>query len=469
MTFSFTPSADSYPGSRQGRKTKVSDITLSASLKDGRGNLCAEQVEKVYESGYSGARTELQVGIKSNCKDPTVTLSLTDQTGKLLDEKTFAIETQSKDKSPEKALIIFGIVILILLILYIVVSVAGKKKKDGVNLSSFIFLFIFSTIFISGILISTPKAEADETTMELPTDLFDIGGGGGGGGGTTPVSTSTVVGLNSSTYGPGDQMTVTSTFTYDACSNASANVIIKGYIEGFPEKEVALFNSIILGGNSDAQYNNQLNAPEQLGDHKLVGTINIYPVLYSASVGLTPLITNRGFIALKEELITYIKNHYSYPEAQLRESFSEITTLTALREVILNTYYITSSDNPTSDIRITESIGTDPTTNTFEVPFKVVASTAPTVNVTIMNDSGVYVHETVTKSVGNDVNIKWETTNTTKDCTCECLNPDNETKELINCGNNPGATSSCGTGFGTVQKTIRNVVRNIKFEVTCNP
>ena len=72
MTFSFTPSADSYPGSRQGRKTKVSDITIKASLQDGRGDDCAEQVEKVYGSDYTGSQTELQVGIKSNCKDPTV-------------------------------------------------------------------------------------------------------------------------------------------------------------------------------------------------------------------------------------------------------------------------------------------------------------------------------------------------------------------------------------------------------------
>lgn len=72
MTFSFTPSADSYPASRQGRKTKVSDITIKASLQDGRGDDCAEQVEKVYGSDYTGSQTELQVGIKSNCKDPTV-------------------------------------------------------------------------------------------------------------------------------------------------------------------------------------------------------------------------------------------------------------------------------------------------------------------------------------------------------------------------------------------------------------
>ncbi|HNZ69348.1 MAG TPA: hypothetical protein PKM93_08370 [Prolixibacteraceae bacterium] len=158
MTFSFTPSADSYPGSRQGRKTKVSDITLKALLKDGRGNNCAEQIEKVYESGYSGPQTNLEVKVKNNCKDPTVTLSLTDPTGKVLGEKSFAIETQSNDKSSEKALIIFGVIILILLIVYIAMS---KTNKSGTKISSFLFLLIFSTIFLSGTLIPVPMTYTD--------------------------------------------------------------------------------------------------------------------------------------------------------------------------------------------------------------------------------------------------------------------------------------------------------------------
>lgn len=124
ISLMYTPSADNFPGSRY-QSEKQSALTTNIKFTNGKGKTCAKDVNQKIEV-YS-PKLDIPVSITSNCFNPKVLVTLSDESGKVLDQKDFTVKTTSvKDSNSNMAYIIISILIIVMIGFYIY-----KKKKNG--------------------------------------------------------------------------------------------------------------------------------------------------------------------------------------------------------------------------------------------------------------------------------------------------------------------------------------------------
>ncbi len=129
MKFLWSPSADSFSGSRLGGST-LSSVTLDISIVNKDDKECISPINQVLGSS---SNLDLTGRVKIECKNPKATIILKDDAGNILDQKILSFETKSdlnegsSLNSKSTLLLILGILIVTGLALYFINL---KKKQD---------------------------------------------------------------------------------------------------------------------------------------------------------------------------------------------------------------------------------------------------------------------------------------------------------------------------------------------------
>ncbi len=133
ISVGITPSADSFSGSRLGSSASTT-LSLSASLVNGFGSSCAAPItQEVSPSQFESV--SLQMPITATCMNPSLSVSLKDSSGNILDQRTFSVKTNVA-RSPwsmimETLWITLGILILMLALFFFVKRLYGRPPQVG--------------------------------------------------------------------------------------------------------------------------------------------------------------------------------------------------------------------------------------------------------------------------------------------------------------------------------------------------
>lgn len=259
VSISFSPSADSFEGSRIGEESLLSEMILSGEFKNGKGRQCADSIEqKVLSSSV-----EIPFSINSSCIDPQFYVSLKDSNGNILAEKEFKMETTSLEKTDTSNTLIL-LIVLVLLILSIIIIMKMKNKNtpnggSGDTLATptpntpigMLFFLAFMIVSFFGI---NNMANASGATVKID---YDVGG-----------FISVTIGTDKDIYVINEGIDATSTVTVSTCTNLVNGVTVYARVQGIG----AEYETVYLG--TDFEYgelsgSNGYIAPATPGDYNL--------------------------------------------------------------------------------------------------------------------------------------------------------------------------------------------------------
>ncbi|MFA6383550.1 MAG: hypothetical protein WCX17_03945, partial [Parcubacteria group bacterium] len=215
-SFSWTPSADSFPGSRFGT-SNLGDISAQIDLKGSQNVSCASPINKK----ITDHNIEVSVPIVENCTDPQITVALKNAQGNTLDQKTFEIKSKISPIAtvPTKpgGNVWKIIIILVVVILVVIVILIIFKRKNRKTIMPVIFLVFSLGIYAS----CTHVAKA----VTWAVDDWD-----------TATFTANI---NKSTYSPGEAIQVTGQGSIFVCDNGTDSISLTETTNGV---EKYLFN-----------------------------------------------------------------------------------------------------------------------------------------------------------------------------------------------------------------------------------
>ena len=87
----WSPSADSFPGSRAGSGSTLSPVAMTVSVVNSKGFSCISPISQIIEE----SSIDLTPKIKRECKNPKVTAELKDDKGNVLSQKVLSFETKT--------------------------------------------------------------------------------------------------------------------------------------------------------------------------------------------------------------------------------------------------------------------------------------------------------------------------------------------------------------------------------------
>ncbi len=206
-TFFWTPSADSFPGSRLG----VSDdgrLSLQVEIKDAKGMSCINSTNNTLDIAKS--TLAFNYPMIAACASPRITVSIKDASGNILDKKEYSLESQAMkivtqkpaEKNTGKAGndVMTYVIILVIVFLLISLALIYFKKKDSSRIAR-LGLFLF---FVAGGLFFADRG--------VRADTFQLGGDG-------IHSVIFSASLDADSYLPGASIHATGGADYGGCSN----------------------------------------------------------------------------------------------------------------------------------------------------------------------------------------------------------------------------------------------------------
>lgn len=174
-TLFWTPSADTFPGSRTGEGAKIDTVTATLSVADSTGIACIAPLTQ--STSATDIKTILSAQTTTACPDASATITLTDKDGNILDTRTIEGDvttpkevastvpvTETADQSTgltSKALLFVIVSVLFVISLGLIVWKFVLKRGAGKNR---IGLFLFPLIML-GSFLSVQKAEAVSWNM----------------------------------------------------------------------------------------------------------------------------------------------------------------------------------------------------------------------------------------------------------------------------------------------------------------
>ena len=107
-------------------------VKLNVSIKNDKGIECIKPIEKILNKDIDKPQVKISFSVQSDCMNPHVSTTLTDNTGKVLDQKNFDFKTSltTKNIQNHKTNYLMLIVIIIVLISF---AIYLKKKNRSIE------------------------------------------------------------------------------------------------------------------------------------------------------------------------------------------------------------------------------------------------------------------------------------------------------------------------------------------------
>lgn len=197
-TLFWSPSADSFPGSRSETGTVIGDITLKVDIVDGSGVSCAETITRVVTAKETN--TSLTANASITCVSPRTTLTLADKDGKILDSRTFSSPAVS-GTTPVREVSPYAMAVLAILLGGLGAFFIWKRYLNLQGVARTLLLLVMvSSAFFAG------AGEAQALTY-----------------GTGNIITT--VNTNKSVYAPGETIVMSGMLSFVTCGNGYAGDI----------------------------------------------------------------------------------------------------------------------------------------------------------------------------------------------------------------------------------------------------
>ncbi|MCR4328450.1 MAG: hypothetical protein NUV53_02920, partial [Patescibacteria group bacterium] len=165
ILLSWTPSADSFPGSRKGPtaiEAVYTDISIT-DMKSGADCIIPIHPLKGQDDGKNntGGFFTYEPVIVTDCEQPVITVTLSDDQGRTLDQKRVVLEGKSSDtRSFPSNTLAFGIVIGLILLALIIMVYEKMKKNETASLMKSL-LFVLAVVSILGITPGNANAQTE--------------------------------------------------------------------------------------------------------------------------------------------------------------------------------------------------------------------------------------------------------------------------------------------------------------------
>lgn len=130
VSFVYFPSVDVYYKGRY-PVTSPTHIFSKVQIQNGKGRSCAK-VQTKDLAGQISSKVEVPISITSNCFDPKIIVTLTDEKGATLDQKEFNIKTTSEAEAKSNTIYIIILVLSILALMYFYM----KRKNNTPTIST---------------------------------------------------------------------------------------------------------------------------------------------------------------------------------------------------------------------------------------------------------------------------------------------------------------------------------------------
>jgi len=152
-----TGPADTFPNSRYAA-TELNGGKIEILLKNGQGEMCADSFVSTLAFEKGSVSDEANLAITKECQDPTVSVSIKDQTGTVLAARQYSVKSinipanvdnnKPIDQKTTKSSYGFIFLLILLLILFVAVGMfilLRKKKNAGVDKIKLVLFFLFFT------------------------------------------------------------------------------------------------------------------------------------------------------------------------------------------------------------------------------------------------------------------------------------------------------------------------------------
>lgn len=262
VSFFFSPSADSFPGSRLGT-LENQKIISEVKMLNGKGKKCADVFTKVLDAN-TPPKVDFPISITSSCFDPKIIITAKDENGTVLDQKEFNVKTTSRKPSNNSILYVIIFVVIVALVYFFIKKRKGANtlhpitpSNPSVPMSVLFFLFLASLAFI-------PTNSAKAATFSVGTMAGD-----------TVIF---AVDLDQSEYDIGELVSMSATMSMAACGNEPVDASLDGEINqsstniisasGFGSASMASSFDKFIWGSAD------LPAPSQTGTFSATFTGN---------------------------------------------------------------------------------------------------------------------------------------------------------------------------------------------------
>jgi len=153
VSFAFTGSVDNFAGSRAGVQEDFSIFHAKFKISNSDGSKCADEIErKIKHKG--GGDFEFGMPIIATCKNPVLSVAISDDNGKVLVEREYKMgngeEKRDKNYVPAKSIDykLVGMGIAIVLLVMGILLVIFKKSRRGFGIFVFICVYVCGGLFL---------------------------------------------------------------------------------------------------------------------------------------------------------------------------------------------------------------------------------------------------------------------------------------------------------------------------------
>ncbi len=188
VSFFWSGSADSFYGSRLG-SDEEKGISAIFTITDEQKNSCSEPFTWALNT-KTGMVESIAIPITRDCKNPIINAKISNQSGKVLAENQYALQSKNVPESKKTNLIFFSFLLIILVIIVVVVYVVKKKKRSEIAILLGLVIGL-GTLFGGG-----HEAKADTFTVSMWFTEWD--------GARARLDSTYYAGLDKTTYSPGE-------------------------------------------------------------------------------------------------------------------------------------------------------------------------------------------------------------------------------------------------------------------------
>lgn len=164
ISFLWSPAAHNFPDSRL-PISKSDKFNIEINVLDNNNKSCIDPIKRELLQDFKDPIVSFLGISKKECLNPNVEVIITDNSGNLLDQKSFAFETQNKIFLNNKLIILIILIVIIFLFFFLL-----KKKREDNSLKFNLFLF-FLIIFFGSIGIAK-NVSADTFVIGDSSGLF---------------------------------------------------------------------------------------------------------------------------------------------------------------------------------------------------------------------------------------------------------------------------------------------------------